>query len=208
MSDDDSLPPTYDGPSNSELTPEDSLGSTTAATRQVTKAASKSSSTSSSSSSRTRPVVKLVVTSVSRSYSEPWRRRTQRESGGTGFLIGWNEEDDSASVRILTNAHVVRNASSVRARSSFGPHVVNCCVEWISLPLDLALVKISESDYDDFCKGWGFGTSCNGSNGTKELKLLNISSTLPALDENVTCVGEFSVLVRNNNPNIVSLNHL
>ena len=52
------------------------------------------------------------------------------------------------------------------------------------------------------------GTSCNGSNGTKELKLLNISSTLPALDENVTCVGEFSVLVRNNNPNIVSLNHL
>ena len=42
-----------------------------------------------SSSSRTRPVVKLLVTSVSRSYSEPWRRRQQRESSGTGFLIRW-----------------------------------------------------------------------------------------------------------------------
>lgn len=199
MSDDDSFPPTYDGPSKSELTPEDSLSSI--ATRQGKKPVSASST--SSSSSRTRPVVKLVVTSVSRSYSEPWRRRTQRESGGTGFLIGWNEDDNSPSVRILTNAHVVRNASSVRARSSFGPHVVNCSVEWISLPLDLALVKISESDYSDFCKGWGFDGCVN--NGKKELKLLNISSTLPALDENVTCVGEcyYIILIP-----IVSLNLL
>ena len=36
-------------------------------------------SRSASSSSRTRPVVKLMVTSVSRSYVEPWRRKTQRE---------------------------------------------------------------------------------------------------------------------------------
>ena len=106
-------------------------------------------------------------------------------------------------MRILTNAHVVRNASSVRARSSFGPHVVNCSVEWISLPLDLALVKISEGDYDDFCKGWGFvdgvveeaEAAVGEKNGSedgktkKELKLLNLSTTLPSLDENVTCVG-------------------
>lgn len=131
---------------------------------------------SSSSSNRTRPVVKLMVTSVSRSYSEPWRRRQQRESSGTGFLIRWpgDHDDDKSekngggggggggvgrgldSIRIVTNAHVVRNASTVRARASFGPHVVSCDVEWQSLPLDLALLKIAEGDWDDFCKGWNF----------------------------------------------------
>jgi hypothetical protein len=122
----------------------------------------------SSSSSRTRPVVKLMVTSVSRSYSEPWRRKPQRESSGTGFLIQWDDcniasnnstaarNQKSQSIRIITNAHVVRNASTVRARASFGPHVVSCEVEWLSLPLDLALLRITEGDWDDFCKGWSF----------------------------------------------------
>ncbi|KAL7537490.1 hypothetical protein ACHAXR_007846 [Thalassiosira sp. AJA248-18] len=121
-----------------------------------------------SSSSKTRPVVKLMVTSVSRSYSEPWRRRQQRESSGTGFLIRWKNSDlldgeDECkngkvdSIRILTNAHVVRNASTVRARASFGPYVVSCDVEWVSLPLDLALLKISSGDWNEFCKGWSFG---------------------------------------------------
>ena len=125
-----------------------------------------------SSSSRTRPVVKLLVTSVSRSYSEPWRRRQQRESSGTGFLIRWgdtnfidgdgsctskennNNSKPVDSIRIVTNAHVVRNASTVRARASFGPHVVSCEVEWLSLPLDLALLKIAENDWNDFCKAF------------------------------------------------------
>lgn len=143
------------------------------ATRKRIKLSSKSSSRSSgggrlSSASRTRPVVKLLVTSVSRSYSEPWRRRQQRESSGTGFLIRWgdnNKKDDNDAndgegvkpvntIRIVTNAHVVRNASTVRARASFGPYVVSCEVEWMSLPLDLALLKIAEGDWDDFCKGW------------------------------------------------------
>ena len=28
-------------------------------------------------------------------------------------------------------------------------------VEWLSLPLDLALLRIAEGDWGDFCKGWG-----------------------------------------------------
>lgn len=172
---------------------------------------SKRSKSVSSSSSRTRPVVKLVVTSVTRSYSEPWRRRTQRESNGTGFLVRWTEntgvntngdgdasgasngEGSRSTVRIITNAHVVRNASSVRARSSFGPHVVNCSVEWVSLPLDLALVKIVEADYEDFCRGWGFteDTSVDQGHGgaKKGLACLTLEKALPSLDSNVTCVG-------------------
>lgn len=162
-----------------------------------------------SSSSRTRPVVKLMVTSVSRSYSEPWRRRQQREASGTGFLVRWDggggsSNDNNNSIRIVTNAHVVRNASTVRARASFGPHVVNCEVEWLSLPLDLALLKIT-ADWDDFCKGWGISDSSSSGladatvapNGkstqiTKQDAgsiCLTLSSGLPRLDENVTCVG-------------------
>mmetsp|Transcript_19676 Transcript_19676/g.33570 ORF Transcript_19676/g.33570 Transcript_19676/m.33570 type:complete len:637 (+) Transcript_19676:46-1956(+) len=161
---------------------------------------------SSSSSSRTRPVVKLMVTSVSRSYSEPWRRKPQRESSGTGFLISWGE-DTQQPIRVITNAHVVRNATTVRARASFGPHVVSCQVEWLSLPLDLALLRITEGDWNDFCKGWSFDVA-NGdgnnnaaaavmksvtdpaSNGNNNVtKLLTLSTGLPKLDENVTCVG-------------------
>jgi len=160
---------------------------------------------SSSSSSRTRPVVKLMVTSVSRSYSEPWRRKPQRESSGTGFLISWGE-DTQQPIRVITNAHVVRNATTVRARASFGPHVVSCQVEWLSLPLDLAFLRITEGDWNDFCKGWSFdvanGDGSNAaaavmksvtdpaSNGNNNVtKLLTLSTGLPKLDENVTCVG-------------------
>ena len=198
------------------------------------KAASSKPSSSSkgrlSSSSRTRQVVKLSITSVSRSYNEPWRRRQQRESSGTGFLVHWNEGSDmkkpSDSIRIVTNAHVVRNASTIRARASFGPHVVSCDCEWISLPLDLALLKISEGDWNDFCKGWKIDSMDNGSSNNNEESAkppsnedtsgdavnkekdktptvnekgksnktassicLTLSSGLPKLDENVTCVG-------------------
>jgi S1-C subfamily serine protease len=153
-----------------------------------------------SSSSRTRPVVKLMVTSVGRSYAEPWRRKQQREGSGTGFLIGWkedgenNDDDDPtlssssrrrSSVRVITNAHVVRDASTVRMRSSFGPHVVNCIVEWLSLPLDLALLSISDGDWDDFRTGWGFVENDDDHAGCG----LVLSPGLPRLDENVTCVG-------------------
>ena len=204
----------------------------TAAARK--KAASSKPSNSSkgrlSSSSRTRQVVKLSITSVSRSYNEPWRRRQQRESSGTGFLVHWNEggkdTKPSDSIRIVTNAHVVRNASTIRARASFGPHVVSCDCEWISLPLDLALLKISEGDWNDFCRGWKIDLLDNGSaisnkepakppsdedtsedvvnkekdktsaveekgksNKSASSICLTLSSGLPKLDENVTCVG-------------------
>ena len=156
-----------------------------------------------------------MVTSVSRSYSEPWRRKPQRESSGTGFLIQWEEDSNNQSIRIVTNAHVVRNATTVRARASFGPHVVSCEVEWLSLPLDLALLRITAGDWNDFCKGWSFddllkksddtttngndnvvsetaavkeGANMNGNNNNAT-KILLLQEELPKLDENVSCVG-------------------
>jgi len=303
------------------VTPKARRGIEIPSTRKLSAKSSKSKSPS-SSSSRTRPMVKLLVTSVCRSYTEPWRRKTQRESSGTGFLIRWVQQEGrqknnekvvattrplakndptvgaaahfdvqakdqsmevdeihksthslgtnetleanemqsdnvdpkitKQSLRIVTNAHVVRNASTVRARASFGPHVVNCQVEWLSLPLDLALLKISDGDLKDFCKKWNFdcgekvgdsGLSppasldasaggkmemdsntnvkdvskaesadarsnvseskptipnmqantiknrSNLSNKAPPLHCLTISTSLPKLDENVTCVG-------------------
>lgn len=181
---------------------------------KTSSSSSKRTKRSSSSSSRTRPVVKLMVTSVSRSYSEPWRRKPQRESSGTGFLIQWEEDSNNQSIRIVTNAHVVRNATTVRARASFGPHVVSCEVQWLSLPLDLALLRITAGDWNDFCKGWSFDellkkgddTATNGNdnivsgttaveegasmhNNNNAAKLLLLQEELPKLDENVSCVG-------------------
>jgi len=203
---------------NKAATMSDAANAALLQARKRAKLSSKRSTTSgrsSSSSSRTRPVVKLMVTSVSRSYSEPWRRKPQRESSGTGFLISWGE-DTQQPIRIITNAHVVRNATTVRARASFGPHVVSCQVEWLSLPLDLALLRITEGDWNDFCKGWSFdvangdsnaaaavmeGVASNNSNSNTATdpasngnnnnvtKLLTLSTGLPKLDENVTCVG-------------------
>jgi len=193
----------------------------------------------SSSSGRTRPVVKLLVTSAARSYAEPWRRRPQSSGAGTGFLVRLSSKGDASattaaptstggssgvdegigSLRIVTNAHVVRSASTVRARASFGPVVVSCAVEWLSLPLDLALLKIV--DEEEFLRGWGVpgnvptlntstltsggisggsveGAGENGGDDNKTgsapsqnqtIQHLTLSTDLPALDENVTCVG-------------------
>ena len=54
-------------------------------------------------------VVKIYVTTVSPSYLQPWSVKMQREAFGSGFCI--------SNKRILTNAHVVANATSVMIRT-------------------------------------------------------------------------------------------
>eukprot|EP00984_Skeletonema_dohrnii_P019042 scaffold9041_cov134-Skeletonema_dohrnii-CCMP3373.AAC.2 len=145
---------------------------------------------SSSSSSRTRPVVKLMVTSVSRSYSEPWRRKPQRESSGTGFLISWGE-DTQQPIRIITNAHVVRNATTVRARASFGPHVVSCqgwSFDVANGDSNAAAVMEGVASNNNNNSNTATDPASNGNNNNVT-KLLTLSTGLPKLDENVTCVG-------------------
>ena len=78
-------------------------------------------------------------------------------------------------------------------------------MEWLSLPLDLALLKITTADWDDFRKGWGIA-NLSSSSGLADATVapldgestqmskqdsicLTLSSGLPRLDENVTCVG-------------------
>jgi len=48
----------------------------------------------------------------------------------------------NTTIRILTNAHTVQYATSIRARTQNSPISVGCTVEWISLAMDLALLKL------------------------------------------------------------------
>ena len=203
----------------------------------------------SSSSSRTRSVVKLLVNSISHTYSEPWRRQPQSASSGTGFLIRWmediiddadggdgsmeadtntNDDDDDGndsnnntnttkykgkkkqiqSLRILTNAHVVRNASTVRARASFGPHVVSCDVEWLSLPLDLALLKITDGDWMDFCTGWNFGAATAGGSSNATAAALAVDDVDAGANTTTTTTTTRKSNNRNNTPSLPPLNCL
>eukprot|EP00568_Trieres_chinensis_P000836 CAMPEP_0183300494 /NCGR_PEP_ID=MMETSP0160_2-20130417/6908_1 /TAXON_ID=2839 ORGANISM="Odontella Sinensis, Strain Grunow 1884" /NCGR_SAMPLE_ID=MMETSP0160_2 /ASSEMBLY_ACC=CAM_ASM_000250 /LENGTH=600 /DNA_ID=CAMNT_0025462933 /DNA_START=135 /DNA_END=1937 /DNA_ORIENTATION=- len=116
-------------------------------------------------------IVKLIVQSVTPNYAEPWRRKAQSSSAGTGFLVEGR--------RIVTNAHVVRRCTHVRARKSSSPVMFSCTVEWMSIPLDLAVLSVN--DEDDF-----FGVDACETNSQNHLSLCRV---LPRLEENVTCVG-------------------
>mmetsp|Transcript_19849 Transcript_19849/g.44233 ORF Transcript_19849/g.44233 Transcript_19849/m.44233 type:complete len:720 (+) Transcript_19849:118-2277(+) len=83
-------------------------------------------------------IVKLIVQRVDPNYAEPWRTRTQTSSSGTGFLVSGR--------RIITNAHVVQNCTHVRARKSLSPVMFSCTVEWLSIPLDLAVLTVNNED--------------------------------------------------------------
>jgi len=108
-------------------------------------------------------VCKLFVKKVPANFADPWRKHSQQSSSGTGFLVGgrW----------IVTNAHVIHRAVSVLVRATSGPPIkYNARVAAVGLPCDLAVLTVD----DEFWRG-------------KES--LELSSTLPRLDDNVTCIG-------------------
>jgi len=152
-------------------------------------------------------IVKLIVQRVEANYAEPWRTRTQSSSSGTGFLVSGH--------RIITNAHVVRNCTHVRARKSLSPVMFSCTVEWVSIPLDLAVLSVN-----DEAAFFGSTTSASMAEDAPSVKAataaaeeagtsaaaaakddaasasaaalasgLPLCPILPRLDENVTCVG-------------------
>ncbi|MFL2855136.1 MAG: hypothetical protein ACJZ8E_01970, partial [Pseudohongiellaceae bacterium] len=53
-------------------------------------------------------VIKIYTTQAAPDYFTPWRLLTPRQTSGSGAVISGN--------RILTNAHVVANASYVQAQ--------------------------------------------------------------------------------------------
>ncbi|KAL9185817.1 hypothetical protein ACHAXT_003594 [Thalassiosira profunda] len=82
-------------------------------------------------------------------------------------IVG-NGTGGKRGIRILTTARTVQHATSIRARAPSSPLSVGCTVEWMSLSMDLALLKVA---------------------GELNTAPLPVNASLPCLGGEVACVG-------------------
>jgi S1-C subfamily serine protease len=76
--------------------------------------------------------------------TRPWKRRGAESTGGTGMVI--------AGKRILTNAHVVRDAVQLYVQPDRSSDKLSGTVEAIAPAVDLAVVRLDDDDeafFDD-----------------------------------------------------------
>lgn len=109
-----------------------------------------------------RSVFRIQTVSQDRNFVNPWRLRSPDISFGSGFYIGDGQ--------ILTNAHVVANASSITVQRDGDSRQVPAYVMFIGHDVDLAVLGTSERGY---------------LNGVEPLKL----GSIPRLRSPVTTVG-------------------
>ncbi|MCH8265337.1 MAG: trypsin-like peptidase domain-containing protein, partial [Proteobacteria bacterium] len=84
-------------------------------------------------------VIKIYTTQAAPDYFTPWRLLTPRQSSGSGSVIAGN--------LILTNAHVVANASYIQAQKHNDPRRYQAHVIFISHEADLALITVDEPGF-------------------------------------------------------------
>ena len=84
-------------------------------------------------------VIKIYTTQAAPDYFTPWRLLTPRQTSGSGAVISGN--------RILTNAHVVANASYVQAQKHNDPQRYQARVEFVSHEADLAIITVDEPGF-------------------------------------------------------------
>lgn len=84
-------------------------------------------------------VIKIYATQSAPDYFTPWRLLTPRQNSGSGSVISGNQ--------ILTNAHVVANASYVQAQKHNDPQRYLARVTFISHEADLALITVDEPGF-------------------------------------------------------------
>ncbi len=84
-------------------------------------------------------VIKIYTTQAAPDYFTPWRLLTPRQSTGSGSVIAGN--------LILTNAHVVADASYVQAQKHNDPQRYLARVVFVSHEADLALVTVDEPGF-------------------------------------------------------------
>jgi S1-C subfamily serine protease len=84
-------------------------------------------------------VVKIYTTSAEPDYFTPWRLLTPRQSSGSGTVIEGN--------LILTNAHVIANASFIQAQKHNDPDRFQAQVVFVSHESDLALITVDDQSF-------------------------------------------------------------
>lgn len=94
-------------------------------------------------------IIKIYTTQAQPDYFTPWRLLTPRQSSGSGAVINGNQ--------ILTNAHVVANASYVQAQKHNDPQRYQARVTFISHEADLALITVEEAGFFDDLKSLSIG---------------------------------------------------
>ena len=93
-------------------------------------------------------VLQLRVTSASISVNRPYQTPKDKRSSGTGFII------DIERGLVLTNAHVVKNALSIVARTTrLGSRDIPIKLYSISLARDLALCKLTTAGINMVSEG-------------------------------------------------------
>ncbi len=86
-----------------------------------------------------RSVFRIETISQDLNFVNPWRLQAPNMSSGTGFYIGQG--------RILTNAHVVANASSITVRRDGDAGQMIAYVQYIGHDVDLAILGVEDPSY-------------------------------------------------------------
>ncbi len=94
-------------------------------------------------------VIKIYTTQSAPDYFTPWRLLSPRQSSGSGSVISGDQ--------ILTNAHVVANASYVQAQKHNDPKRYLARVTFISHEADLALITVDEPGFFSDLKALSIG---------------------------------------------------
>ena len=84
-------------------------------------------------------IVKVYTTAAAPDYFTPWRLLTPSQSSGSGSVISGN--------RILTNAHVVANASYVQVQKHNDPMRYLARVSFVSHASDLAIISVDDPSF-------------------------------------------------------------
>ncbi|KAI8469348.1 MAG: DegP-type protease [Monoraphidium minutum] len=99
-----------------------------------------------------RSVIKVFVVKVDPSYAQPWQKLPQRSSSGSAFVL------DVERRLIITNAHVVANATTVYVRRPGDPKKTKATTACIARQCDLALLTVADDVFWEGLKPLKFVT--------------------------------------------------
>lgn len=95
-------------------------------------------------------IVKIFTTAVTYNYDSPWQTSGSAEWTGSGSIISEH--------RILTNAHVVSNATFIEVKKNGDPRRFVAKVLAVSHDSDLALLQVEKESFFKDTKPLAFGT--------------------------------------------------
>lgn len=126
--------------------------------------------------SRFGAVVLLEVSYVEPEYLRPWQKSRQGSCTGTGFVV---PDDEIGTRRLLTNLHVVQDATDIRVRKHGNSRRWRARVVVKAADVDLAVLEIVSEDEQEVADFW---------NGVKPVQWGDDNGP-PLLQSSVNVVG-------------------